>query len=117
MIKLKNIKDKDGHTNCHTKNVRTRPDRLVGNSRQQDNRTHLYERRSEQDTKISRRLGIRRPKKKRNLPKALEHQMAICKRKLQRLERVRLVQTDESSFAFRKRFLERRYLCLCRKGY
>ena len=115
MEKLKNIRVKNGHTNCHTRDERAGSDRLAGTSRQHNSRTYLYESRKRQDSKVSRRLGIRRAQKERNLQKTLEHQMAICKRQLQRLERVCMVQADESSIAPRKRLLERRYMRLRRK--
>jgi len=115
MIKLKDIRKRNGHTNCHTKNARTRPDRLVGTSRQHNSRTYLYESGKGQNTKVSRRLGIRRTQKERNIQRTLEHQMAICKRQLQRVERLCMVQTNEPTLTFRKRFLERRYLRLRRK--
>ena len=116
MIKLRNIKNKNGHKNCHNKDSFTRSIRLVGNGKRRDRGTYFYGGTKGQETKVSRRLGIRKAQKKRRIQKSLEYQMAICERQLRRLDRLCLVQANESTIANRKRFFERRYMRLRRKA-
>ena len=57
MIKLRNIKNKNGHKNCHNKNSFSRSIRMVGNDKQRDRGTYFYGRTKGQETKVSRPFG------------------------------------------------------------
>ncbi len=116
MIKGNRIRNNNGRRNCHIRNARTTTARLVGSSRWQNNRTYFYAERAEQETEVPRRLGFRRLSKKRRIQKALGGKVAIRKRMLRRLYRLRVVQNDKSTPTVGKGLRARRRMRIRRKN-
>jgi hypothetical protein len=116
MNNTNNIRKINGHTNCHTKNARASSSRLVSRNGQFDSRPYLYGRRTKQKIKVFGRMGTQRLQKNRSVQKPLGNKMEIRNRMLQRLHRLRMVQTNELAFIIRERIRARREMCLRRKN-